>query len=213
VRAGVPLLFVSLLAVAAPEAHAQAGSVEGRVVLAFPGVDLASVGEIVIFVEPEDDRVIPAPHGAPLVMRQRDARFDPAFLVVMAGQRVQLPNDDLIFHNVFSYSKPNDFDLGTYPRGSSRSVTFRYPGLVRIYCSIHESMNASVFVVPTPWHTLASADGSFAIRDVPEGVWRLHAWSWRLPGASREIAVATRRATQVELALGQRRDALAVDAP
>jgi plastocyanin len=212
-KAGASLLLALALAVAAADARAQAGAVEGRVALDLPGVDLASVGEIVVFVEPEDGRAIPAPRGAPLVIHQRDARFDPAFLVVVAGQSVQLPNDDLIFHNVFSFSKPNDFDLGSYPRGTSRNVTFRYPGLVRIYCSIHESMSASVFVVPTPWHALAAADGSFAIRGVPAGAWRLRAWSWRLPGASREIAIASGRATRVELALGESPVAPAAAAP
>jgi plastocyanin len=210
-RASLPLALA--LAALAAEARAQAGAVEGRVALDVPGVDLASVGEIVVFVEPDDGRPIPAPAAAALVIHQRDARFDPAFLVVVAGQSVELPNDDLIFHNVFSFSKPNDFDLGSYPRGISRSVTFRYPGLVRIYCSIHESMSASVFVVPTPWHALADADGSFAIRGVPAGAWRLRAWAWRLPGASREIAIAPGRATRVELALGESPVAPAAAAP
>jgi plastocyanin len=209
-KAGASLLLALAVAV---DAGAQQGAVEGRVALELPDVDLASVGEIVVFVEPQDRRAIPAPRAEPLVIHQRDARFDPAFLVVVAGQSVELPNDDLIFHNVFSFSRPNDFDLGSYPRGTSRSVTFRYPGLVRIYCSIHESMSASVLVVPTPWHTLAGPDGSFAIRGVPAGAWRLRVWSWRLPGASREIAVATGRSTQVELALGESSLAPAAAAP
>jgi plastocyanin len=207
------LLLAFPIAVAAAEAAAQEGVVEGRVSLGFPGVDLGSVGEIVVFVEPEGGQPTPAPRGAAKLIRQRDARFDPQFLVVVAGQRVELPNDDLIFHNVFSFSKPNDFDLGTYPRGESRSVVFRYPGLVRVYCSIHESMSASVFVVPTPWHAVAAADGSFAIRGVPEGRWRLHAWSWRLPGTSHAIAVSAGRSTRVELALGARSSAPAAAAP
>ncbi len=200
-RFALPLALA--LATGAGHALAEPGAVEGRVALDVRGVDLASVGEIVVFVEPEDGRAIPAPRGPRLAIHQRGARFDPAFLVVVAGQTVELPNDDLIFHNVFSFSKPNDFDVGSYPRGASRSVSFRYPGLVRIYCSIHESMSASVFVVPTPWHARARTDGSFAIHGVPAGSWRLRAWSWRLPGASRAISVRTGRTTQVELALGE----------
>ncbi len=202
-RTGAALLLALALAARASGARAQAGAVEGRVALDLAGVDLASVGEIVVFVEPEDGRALPAPRASAAEIHQRGARFDPAFLVVVAGQSVELPNDDLIFHNVFSFSKPNDFDLGSYPRGASRRVTFRYPGLVRVYCSIHESMSASVFVVPTPWHALAAPDGSFTIRGVPAGSWRLRAWSWRLPGASRQVTVAAGRTAQVDFALGE----------
>jgi plastocyanin len=69
-------------------------------------------------------------------MHQREARFAPPFLAIAAGQSVAMENDDAIYHNVFSFSKSNDFDLGLYPAGESRTVTFRYAGVVRTYCSI-----------------------------------------------------------------------------
>jgi plastocyanin len=177
------------------------GVVEGRLRVGLRGVELARVGEIVVFLEPADGAGSPAAPGPVQVIHQRDARFEPAFVVLVAGQTLELPNEDIIFHNVFSYSKPNDFDLGILPRGSTRSVTFRYPGLVRLYCSIHESMSASVFVVPTPHFSRPGADGGFAIRDVPAGPWRLRVWSWRLPSALREIEVRPGAPLRVELDL------------
>jgi plastocyanin len=201
VRAALLAVLLLGLAAAAP-AVAQTGSVEGRVSIAVSGVDLASVGELVLFL---DGGAAGAPRRASkrrARIHQRDATFSPAFLVVTAGDTVEMPNDDLIFHNVFSLSKPNDFDLGVYPRGESRSVTFPHPGLVRIYCSIHESMSASIFVVPSPHFAVARADGSFAIRGVPAGSWQLRAWSWRLPTASMRIAVEPGRIARADLELG-----------
>jgi plastocyanin len=192
--------LVGLVALA--PARAQTGSVEGRVTIGVAGLDPGSLGELVVFLESEGRRSPPERAARRARIHQRDATFEPPFLVVVAGDTVEMPNDDLIFHNVFSYSKPNDFDLGVYPRGESRSVTFPHPGLVRIYCSIHESMSASIFVVPSPHWALARPDGSFAIRDVPPGRWRLRAWSWRLPTASAQVAVAPGRVARADLELG-----------
>ncbi len=185
-------------------APAQTGTVEGRVSIGVPGLNLGSVGELVVFLDPEDGRVRRRPPARRARITQRDATFSPAFLVIVAGETVEMPNDDLIFHNVFSFSKPNDFDLGIYGRGESRSVPFPHPGLVRIYCSIHESMSASIFVVPSPHWALADPDGSFTIRGVPAGRWQLRAWSWRLPTASARISVVPGRAVRADLELGSR---------
>jgi plastocyanin len=211
-RPWLPALGLALALVAAGVAHAASGTVEGRIALSLPGLEVSDVGELVVFLEAEDALAAEPPPAAVPKIVQKDATFSPGFLVVVAGQRVEMPNADLIFHNVFSYSKPNDFDLGTYPRGVSRGVTFRYPGLVRIYCSIHESMSASIFVVPTRWWTRAAADGSFAIHDVPPGRWRVRAWSWRIPTLLREVDVAAGESTRVELELGQRSRAPAAPA-
>ncbi len=167
-----------------------AGEVRGRVGLGVQGVSLTDTGPIVVYLE--------SPVGEPLhfdlpnrrlEIHQKDAAFAPSFLVIAAGETVVMPNDDVIFHNVFSYSTPNDFDLGLYPRGESRAKTFQYPGVVRIYCSIHESMSATIFVAPSIWHAVAGAHGEFTIPDVPAGKYRLRTWNRRLPPATRLIEV------------------------
>jgi plastocyanin len=211
VRRALALLAVAAGLAAPGPALAQTGAVEGRVSLAVSGVDLGSVGELVVFLDAEDGRPLRRAEGRRPRIRQRDATFSPPFLVVVAGDTVDMPNDDLIFHNVFSLSKPNDFDLGIYPRGESRSVKFPHAGLVRIYCSIHESMSASIFVVPSPHWALARPDGSFSIAGVPPGRWQVRAWSWRLPSASTRVSVVSGRSARVDLELGARA-ALAGDA-
>jgi plastocyanin len=201
-RLALRALLLAIGLVATARAHAQSGSVEGRLEVDLPGIELSDLGHLVVFLEAQGPQVSPPPPRTVPRIVQKEARFSPSFLVVVAGQRVEMPNDDLIFHNVFSYSKPNDFDLGVYPRGQSRGVTFRHPGLVRVYCSIHESMSASIFVVPSPLWTRAAADGSFAIRRVPAGRWWLRAWSWRIPTLTREIEVGP-GTTQVRLAVAE----------
>lgn len=166
------------------------GELRGSVSLGVANVPLSAVAPVVVYLEALD---APSGAGAPPRavprMRQRDARFSPPFLVVAAGQSVEMANDDAIYHNVFSYSRPNDFDLGLYPAGQSRTLVLRHPGVVKLYCSIHESMNATILVAPTRWFDVVSAKGAYALTGIPAGRYRAVVWAERLPATEREIEI------------------------
>lgn len=170
---------------------AHAGEVHGRVALAVEGVSLDGVGPVVVYLEGLDALALSPLRGRTLEIHQKNASFSPSFLAIAAGEKVIMPNDDVIFHNVFSYSTPNDFDLGLYPHGEQREKTFLYAGVVRIYCSIHESMNATIFVSPSSLFAVAKPSGDFTIRDVPPGKYRLRTWNRRLPPASQLVDVGS----------------------
>ena len=112
----------------------------------------------------------------PPVIEQRDRRFVPDLVVVPVGSTVSFPNFDPIFHNVFSLSKPKSFDLGNYPKGQTRLVSFPKPGVVSIYCHLHPNMAASIVVSPNAWSTRAQGSGRFSFVGVPEGKYTVVAW-------------------------------------
>jgi plastocyanin len=197
-RAASGLVLLVLLAFGAAGARAET-RVHGRVHFELPGMQLSDLGPIVVYVAAEGNAPAPRPNDASI--RQKDARFAPTFLAVAAGQNIAMPNDDQIFHNVFSYSKPNDFDLGLYPAGESRSVALRSPGVVKLYCSIHESMNGTIFVAPTRWFATAAADGSFELDGVPPGKHLLRTWNEKLPDTERSIEVTPGGDVALELSL------------
>jgi plastocyanin len=183
-------------------AQESGGGVRGRVSLATEGASLRDAGAIVVYLEPlEGARGLGRSEGTPQV-RQRNARFTPGFLAIAVGQTVEMPNDDAIYHNVFSYSKPNEFDLGLYRAGESRSITFQHPGAVKFYCSIHENMNGTIFVAPSRWFATVSPAGVFDLWDVPEGRYRLRTWSERLPATSRELQVRAGQTVELEIRVG-----------
>ena len=100
-------------------------------------------------------------------MVQKDKTFTPHILAVPVGATVDFPNFDPIFHNAFSNYDGQVFDVGLYPPGTSRSVRFSRPGVVRVFCNIHASMSAVIAVLATPYFDTSKRDGKFEIRDVP----------------------------------------------
>jgi len=125
------------------------------------------------------EAVGPAPATAAVSkpeIRQVHQSFQPRVLAIPAGTTVDFPNDDPIFHNAFSYSKPKRFDLGKYGKGKSASVTFDKPGIVQVFCDIHASMSAFVWVAPTPFVTQPNASGEFVLRGVAPGTHVLEVW-------------------------------------
>lgn len=195
-RLAALLLLSCALPAAAQEGPA---SVAGRVTLAVEGVRLSDLGQTVVFLS--GDASESAPPAKRSTIRQRNAYFTPDFLAIAVGQSVDMPNDDAIFHNVFSFSKPNDFDLGLYPAGESRRVTFDHAGVVKIYCSIHESMSGTIFVSPSPWFAVASAAGDFEIRGIPPGHHKLRVWNEKLPEAVRELTLRPGENARVDISL------------
>jgi|SRR5579859_386388 len=109
-------------------------------------------------------------------IKQEGLQFQPRAVVVQRGMRVSFPNLDKEYHNVFSYSKAKRFDLGRFPRGETREVTFDETGLVRVFCEIHEHMRAFVLVVDTSCYAAASPEGRFMLPKVPVGSYTLVAW-------------------------------------
>jgi plastocyanin len=113
----------------------------------------------------------PAPRLA-----QKDQMFAPRVIAIAVNSNVEFPNQDPIYHNVFSLSPPRRFDLGKYPRGSSRTVNFPKPGLVNVYCDIHSNMEAFILVLPHHGFARPKASGEFRLPDLPAGTYVLHAW-------------------------------------
>ena len=136
----------------------------------------------------------PKPVKGTFQMMSKEKRFTPPLLVVPVGSEVSFPNMDPIFHNVFSVSGENRFDLGLYKSGASKGFTFKKAGLVRVYCNIHSSMVGFIRVVDGPYWATSKADGSFEIRDVPAGKYTLKSWEEKAGESTRPITVTDKGA-------------------
>ena len=110
------------------------------------------------------------------VLTQRNKQFMPSVLPILVGTTVDFSNNDVVFHNVFSYSKIKPFDLGIYKEGETKSVTFNQTGLVKVYCNIHPQMAAYILVLANPYFSITDKNGHFIIQDVPEGETTVRTW-------------------------------------
>jgi plastocyanin len=77
---------------------------------------------------------------------QKDKQFSESHLKIKVGDTVNFLNFDPFFHNVFSLSDVKTFDLGSYPQGQGRQVTFNSPGIVEVECAIHSQMKLVIEV-------------------------------------------------------------------
>jgi len=177
IAAGCVLLWLS-------GSPATAGPVSGTIrTVGRPGIVPAPS---IVYAEPLGVSPVRQPSRATL--RQKNKTFTPRLLGISTGSVVEFPNDDIIFHNVFSLSGPKPFDLGLYRSGESRARTFTEPGTYHVFCNIHPNMSAFIVVVPTPHVSLAGSDGRFVL-ELPAGRYRLTAMSERADPVSVEIVV------------------------
>jgi plastocyanin len=202
-----PLLFViavSALTVAVPPTPpGEPGQV--RVAATLMGGDgrLVPAGQAVVWIpglgNPRDVRPASTP-----AMSSRNKRFDPRILAVPVGTPVVFPNFDKIFHNVFSLSEKNRFDLGLYRNGASKSATFENPGVVRVYCNIHPQMAAFVVVVDGAFYAATGPDGVAMLSGVPAGRHPLRAWDEKGGDWNGTVEVFPGRTSDATVALDTR---------
>jgi plastocyanin len=132
---------------------------------------------VVVYLEgPVSAPASVAAPAAPVQMAQHDRRFSPDLVVITAGSKVNFPNMDPIFHNVFSLSKSKSFDLGSYDKGDSRTVVFPKAGIVEVFCHLHPNMAGTIVVTPNRYYARPDATGQYSIPDVPPGQYTVVAW-------------------------------------
>jgi plastocyanin len=115
-------------------------------------------------------------------MDQRDERFVPHVLAIVAGTYVNFPNDDRTYHNVFSLSKGNEFNLGRYAVGHSKAVRFQSPGIVRVFCEIHSHMSAFILVFAHRYFAVTDDEGRYRLDGVPPGTYTVMVWNETVHG-------------------------------
>jgi hemoglobin len=113
------------------------------------------------------------------IMEQRRKTFLPHLLAIPPGSNVAFPNFDSVYHNVFSLSPSQPFDIGLYKDGQSRDMRFDKPGLVRLGCNVHAKMAAFIFVIDAPAYVPLQGAAEFNFRSLPSGKYKARVWSER----------------------------------
>jgi len=177
-----PILPIALLASAAvegrvelPKSHSAPVQAKRYQIVTKGGVLSTQPPLAVVYLEGS----FPRPASLPTKeVAQKDLTFIPSLLPVRVGTKVEFPNLDDTYHNIFSYSPPKRFDLGRY-RPDERPIptqVFDKPGLVILRCDIHEHMRGLILVLNTPYFVMTDTNGHFRLDGLPAGHYTLKAW-------------------------------------
>ena len=177
------------------------GSVRGTVTINAKGKAKGDKKGVVVYLEGVPGTPpVPKNHA---VIRQREKQFEPPLTIVVKGTTIDFPNEDKIFHNVFSVSRPARFDLGLYKSGTAKSVEMKRSGTVDVYCNIHPEMIAKVKVLDNAYYTITGADGAFRIDNVPAGEYPVVAWLPTGDEAKGTVTVKAGEAAEVKLEMSE----------
>ena len=175
-----------------------AGDIKGTVkVLGGKGVEY-----VLIYIEKAEGRSFPPLAKNPVIDQIR-MTFVPHVLPVLAGSSVDFPNSDSTRHNVFSPSKTKKFNLGTYPAGITKKVTFEKTGVVSLLYNVHAEMAAFVLVVQNPYFAMVDKHVKYKISDVPPGDYTLVVWHPKLKSKNSMITIQQEGSVTVDFFLDE----------
>ncbi len=131
----------------------------------------------VVYLEGQFPKGTAAADSGTNAVLQQGMQFRPAVLPIQVGTKVEFPNGDDFYHNVFSYSKPKRFDLGRYRKSDRPPIeVFDKPGVVKLYCEIHHHMRGVILVLDTPYFVRTDTNGLYRLQGLPAGRFLLKAW-------------------------------------
>jgi plastocyanin len=185
-----------------PESTGGGGGYDSRRYKFAERIDYEHLRDFVVYIDQPVARAVPSALKPAAVTTQRDASFDPHVLPIEVGTVVSWPNDDDIYHNVYSESPAAEFDLKFYKKERVPDVTFDQVGRVDVFCAIHAKMHCIVLVLPNAYFVRADAKGRFVLKDVPPGTYKLRAWHERFPSQVKTVVVPAEGEVRVDFALG-----------
>ncbi len=154
------------------------------------GLGMRRGADAVVYIDAIPGRTFPVPRDH-AVVETKDLVFAPTVLPVLMGTTVDFMNRDEMAHNVFSPDKcAGKFDLGKLAQGQSRSHTFNAPCTATLLCSIHPEMEGFILALPTPYFSRLDKTGAYAIRDLPDGDYRVKFWHPKIGEQSQRIKVS-----------------------
>jgi plastocyanin len=181
------LLRVAVAAVAlvaAAPVLAQGGAIKGKVDATPPKY----LEDTVVYLKEVKGTYPPKTHA----MDQKGMRFLPHILIVTVGDTVNFLNHDNVGHNV--YSPDNEgYNLGTFKQDEKRNYTFTKPGVYSQLCSIHPEMLGYIFVGQNPYASPVDKTGTYELKNVPPGTYKLSVWNAKLKAPDKTITVSAEK--------------------
>lgn len=127
-----------------------------------------------------------------VAFNNKECMFDPHVTTAVRGQKIGINNSDPVLHNTHLYHGEKlrtMYNIALPLQDIVIKKPLRKDGLVTVKCDAHEWMLGYVYVAKHPYATVSAADGSFALKDVPPGNYKVKIWHEKLGEVSKDVTV------------------------
>ena len=157
--------------------------------------------DIVVYLTPVDGKISVEPLQPFPVLNQKNVTFIPRVLPITVGTTVSIINEDRIYHNVFSKSNIQSFDIGKRPTGVVFNQTFTKPGAIQSFCTIHPDMSTYILVLETPYFVKTDNEGFYLFENIPTGKYWLEVFHPDFTIEKRQISLKTGSPQTIDLSM------------
>ena len=134
----------------------------------------------------------------PVVIDQKGCIYSPHVVGIMAGQQLDILNNDGTLHNIHALPKVNKEFNKAQPRSKKKlSVKFEKPEApFKVKCDVHPWMGAYIGVFDHPCFSVSGDDGTYIISDLKPGEYVIEAWHEKLGSQTANVTVSDSAAHQ-----------------
>jgi plastocyanin len=163
-------------------------------------VDKGDLANVFVYVKDGlGNRTFDVPKN-PVVLDQQGCRYHPHVLGVMAGQTVQIKNDDPTTHNIHPTPKDNrEWNESQPPQAAPIEKNFaREEIMLPVKCNQHPWMKMYINVVKSPFYAVTDKDGKYEIKGLPPGDYTIAFVHEKLPEQDQKVTIAPKEAKTVD---------------
>ena len=134
-----------------------------------------------------------------VTLNQKACHYEPHVFGILAGQPLDIVNDDSTLHNVHAMPTGNqEFNFPQQIKGMKNRKTFTTREvMVPIKCDVHGWMKAYAGVMDHPYFAVTQGGGRFELKNVPPGTYTIEAWHERLGTQTQQVTIAGKESKDV----------------
>jgi plastocyanin len=159
-----------------------------------------ALANVVVYVKSDDlNKYSFSTPSQPVPLDQQGCMYDPHIIALMAGQTLEVKNNDQTTHNIHPMPKDNREWNKSQPPGASPIVdSFARPEMaIPVKCNVHPWMKSYIFVFKNPYYAVTSKDGKFEIKNLPPGTYTIEAWQEKYGTQDQTVTIGPKESREV----------------
>lgn len=161
--------------------------------------DNHALQNVIVYVkEGLGDRTFEVPKTA-ATLDQKGCMYEPHVVGVMAGQNLEVRNNDKTTHNIHPVPKDNpEWNKSQPPGAPAIEETFARPEVsIPVKCNVHPWMKAYIAVFKHPYFAVTAKDGKFDLKNLPPGTYTIEAWHEKYGTTSQQVTIGAKETKSV----------------